>query len=80
MREVAKERQWKLNMGAIALMWRGGCIIRRYAVCVYGVCECVCVSECVYVCVHACICACMRVCVRACMHACVCVHVAYKCK
>ncbi|KAK7093727.1 6-phosphogluconate dehydrogenase, decarboxylating-like [Littorina saxatilis] len=28
MRETAKEFKWKLNMGAIALMWRGGCIIR----------------------------------------------------
>lgn len=28
MRETAKELGWKLNMGAIALMWRGGCIIR----------------------------------------------------
>lgn len=28
MQEVAKELKWKLNMGGIALMWRGGCIIR----------------------------------------------------
>ena len=28
MREVAKENGWKLNFGSIALMWRGGCIIR----------------------------------------------------
>ena len=28
MREVAKENNWKLNFGGIALMWRGGCIIR----------------------------------------------------
>lgn len=28
MREAAKEYDWKLNYGAIALMWRGGCIIR----------------------------------------------------
>lgn len=28
MREAAKEYGWKLNYGAIALMWRGGCIIR----------------------------------------------------
>ncbi|WP_017446560.1 decarboxylating NADP(+)-dependent phosphogluconate dehydrogenase [Gayadomonas joobiniege] len=28
MREAAKEYNWKLNYGAIALMWRGGCIIR----------------------------------------------------
>lgn len=28
LREAAKEFQWKLNYGAIALMWRGGCIIR----------------------------------------------------
>ncbi|HEC86161.1 MAG: phosphogluconate dehydrogenase (NADP(+)-dependent, decarboxylating) [Candidatus Parabeggiatoa sp. nov. 2] len=28
MREAAKEYGWKLNYGDIALMWRGGCIIR----------------------------------------------------
>ena len=28
MREAAKENGWKLNYGSIALMWRGGCIIR----------------------------------------------------
>ncbi|MDX9934031.1 MAG: decarboxylating NADP(+)-dependent phosphogluconate dehydrogenase [Sphaerochaetaceae bacterium] len=28
MREAAKENGWKLNYGGIALMWRGGCIIR----------------------------------------------------
>ena len=28
MREAAKEFGWKLNNGGIALMWRGGCIIR----------------------------------------------------
>ncbi|KAK2184006.1 hypothetical protein NP493_286g00016 [Ridgeia piscesae] len=28
MREAAKQFGWKLNMGGIALMWRGGCIIR----------------------------------------------------
>lgn len=28
MREAAKEYNWHLNFGAIALMWRGGCIIR----------------------------------------------------
>ncbi len=28
MREAAKEYGWKLNYGEIALMWRGGCIIR----------------------------------------------------
>jgi 6-phosphogluconate dehydrogenase len=28
MREAAKELGWKLNNGGIALMWRGGCIIR----------------------------------------------------
>jgi len=27
-REAAKEYQWNLNYGGIALMWRGGCIIR----------------------------------------------------
>jgi 6-phosphogluconate dehydrogenase len=28
MREAAKEYKWNLNYGAIALMWRAGCIIR----------------------------------------------------
>jgi 6-phosphogluconate dehydrogenase len=28
MREAAKEHGWNLNLGGIALMWRGGCIIR----------------------------------------------------
>jgi len=28
MREAAKEYSWNLNYGGIALMWRGGCIIR----------------------------------------------------
>ncbi|XP_052285791.1 6-phosphogluconate dehydrogenase, decarboxylating-like isoform X2 [Dreissena polymorpha] len=28
MRETAKELGWKLNFGGVALMWRGGCIIR----------------------------------------------------
>ncbi|MDR1499500.1 MAG: decarboxylating NADP(+)-dependent phosphogluconate dehydrogenase [Tannerellaceae bacterium] len=28
MREAAKEYGWRLNYGGIALMWRGGCIIR----------------------------------------------------
>ncbi len=28
MRTAAKEYNWKLNYGGIALMWRGGCIIR----------------------------------------------------
>ncbi|WP_048696006.1 decarboxylating NADP(+)-dependent phosphogluconate dehydrogenase, partial [Catenovulum maritimum] len=28
MREAAKEYSWDLNYGGIALMWRGGCIIR----------------------------------------------------
>ncbi len=28
MKEAAKEYGWKLNYGGIALMWRGGCIIR----------------------------------------------------
>ena len=27
-KEAAKEYKWILNYGAIALMWRGGCIIR----------------------------------------------------
>lgn len=29
LREAAKENNWNLNYGGIALMWRGGCIIRR---------------------------------------------------
>jgi 6-phosphogluconate dehydrogenase len=28
LREAAKEHRWELNYGNIALMWRGGCIIR----------------------------------------------------
>ncbi|XP_026464145.1 6-phosphogluconate dehydrogenase, decarboxylating [Ctenocephalides felis] len=28
MREAARENKWTLNYGGIALMWRGGCIIR----------------------------------------------------
>ncbi len=28
MREVAAQQGWNLNYGGIALMWRGGCIIR----------------------------------------------------
>ena len=28
MRAAAKEHGWKLNYGGVALMWRGGCIIR----------------------------------------------------
>ena len=28
MRAAAEEHQWNLNYGGIALMWRGGCIIR----------------------------------------------------
>ena len=28
LRAAAQEQYWKLNMGGIALMWRGGCIIR----------------------------------------------------
>ncbi len=28
MRQAAKEYSWRLNYGSIALMWRGGCIIR----------------------------------------------------
>lgn len=28
MREAAKEYDWELNYGGVALMWRGGCIIR----------------------------------------------------
>ncbi len=29
MRETAAEFKWRLNYPSIALMWRGGCIIRR---------------------------------------------------
>ena len=29
LRDAAKEHGWDLNYGGIALMWRGGCIIRR---------------------------------------------------
>ncbi len=28
MRQAAEEYQWQLNYGSVALMWRGGCIIR----------------------------------------------------
>ena len=28
LREAAKTYKWHLNMGGVALMWRGGCIIR----------------------------------------------------
>ncbi|MFV0340687.1 MAG: decarboxylating NADP(+)-dependent phosphogluconate dehydrogenase [Parachlamydiaceae bacterium] len=28
MRQAAKEYKWNINFGAVALMWRGGCIIR----------------------------------------------------
>ena len=28
LRAAAKEEGWNLNLGGIALMWRGGCIIR----------------------------------------------------
>lgn len=30
LRQAAIEFSWTLNYGAIALMWRGGCIIRRF--------------------------------------------------
>jgi 6-phosphogluconate dehydrogenase len=36
LREAAKEFKWKLNYGGIALMWRGGCIIRRFFSFVYN--------------------------------------------
>jgi 6-phosphogluconate dehydrogenase len=29
LREAAHQFGWQLNYGGIALMWRGGCIIRR---------------------------------------------------
>ncbi len=28
MRQVSEHNKWKLNFGGLALMWRGGCIIR----------------------------------------------------
>ena len=28
MRAMSDERKWELNYGGIAMMWRGGCIIR----------------------------------------------------
>jgi 6-phosphogluconate dehydrogenase len=28
MREAAREHKWRINYGGVALMWRGGCIIR----------------------------------------------------
>ena len=28
LREAGKENEWNLNLGGVALMWRGGCIIR----------------------------------------------------
>jgi 6-phosphogluconate dehydrogenase len=30
LRQAGKENKWNLNMGGIALMWRGGCIIRSH--------------------------------------------------
>lgn len=33
MREAAAEYKWKLNYAGLGLMWRGGCIIRRYVAC-----------------------------------------------
>lgn len=30
LKQAAKEYGWNLNYGGIALMWRGGCIIRRW--------------------------------------------------
>jgi 6-phosphogluconate dehydrogenase len=30
LRDAAKDQGWNLNMGGIALMWRGGCIIRSH--------------------------------------------------
>ena len=43
MREAAKEFKWHLNYGSIALMWRGGCIIRRYLEMCVDVHMCMCV-------------------------------------
>jgi 6-phosphogluconate dehydrogenase len=33
MRKAAKEYRWKLNYGGIALIWRGGCVIRSAFLC-----------------------------------------------
>jgi 6-phosphogluconate dehydrogenase len=33
MKEAAKDYKWNLNYGGIALMWRGGCIIRSVFLC-----------------------------------------------
>jgi 6-phosphogluconate dehydrogenase len=30
MRQAAVEYKWELNYAGIALMWRGGCIIKRW--------------------------------------------------
>lgn len=30
-RQAARTHSWQLNNGAIATMWKGGCIIRRYS-------------------------------------------------
>ena len=30
LREAAHAYKWRLNYGGVALMWRGGCIIRRF--------------------------------------------------
>ena len=37
MREAAKLFNWNLNYGGIALMWRGGCIIRRLVASTRGI-------------------------------------------
>lgn len=39
MREAAKDYNWNLNYGGIALMWRGGCIIRRCVFLVESTCS-----------------------------------------
>ena len=35
LQKAREEFGWDLNLGGIALMWRGGCIIRRYTI-IYG--------------------------------------------
>ena len=37
LKKAGEEFGWGLNFGAIALMWRGGCIIRRYPLKIRGI-------------------------------------------
>ena len=57
LKQAAKDYSWKLNYGSIALMWRGGCIIRRYEKC-YTQIKCL---HCMFVCI-VCVCVCVCVC------------------